>query len=66
MVHEKLNLRDISRTDVIVDSTGNIWFLEVNVAPGMTETSLVPQALSAANLDVGSVFADLVRGAIHR
>ena len=65
-VHEKLNLRDISRTDVIVDSAGNIWFLEVNVAPGMTETSLVPQALSAANLDVGSVFADLVRGAIHR
>ena len=65
-VHRTLNLRDVSRTDVIVDSNNNIWFLEVNVAPGMTETSLVPQALSAASLDVGSVFANLVREAIRR
>ncbi len=65
-VHTTLHLRDISRTDVIVDSHDNVWFLEVNVAPGMTETSLVPQALSAANLDVGSVFAELVREAIRR
>ncbi len=66
LVHTTLNLRDISRTDVIVDSNNNVWFLEVNVAPGMTETSLVPQALSAANLEVGSVFADLVHEAIRR
>jgi D-alanine-D-alanine ligase len=65
-VHRTLNLRDISRTDVIVDSHDNIWFLEVNVAPGMTETSLVPQAFSAANLEVGEVFAELVNEAIRR
>ena len=66
LVHRTLNLRDISRTDVIVDSHDNIWFLEVNVAPGMTETSLVPQAFSAANLEVGEVFAELVNEAIRR
>ncbi len=66
MVHENLNLRDISRTDVIVESDGNIWFLEVNVAPGMTETSLVPQALLAADLEVGRIFAELIQGAIRR
>lgn len=66
MVHQQLGLRDISRTDVILDSTGNIYFLEVNVAPGMTETSLVPQALSAANLDSGAVFAELIGAAISR
>ena len=27
---------------------GTVWFLEVNVAPGMTETSLLPQAAEAA------------------
>lgn len=66
LVHTTLGLRDISRTDVIVDSQGDIWFLEANVAPGMTETSLVPQALSAAGMDVGNVFAQLVHHAISR
>ena len=65
-VHTTLKLRDISRTDVIVDSENTVWFLEANVAPGMTETSLVPQALSAAGLDVGVVFGDLVAAAIRR
>lgn len=65
-VHQSLGLRDISRTDVIVDSGGTIWFLEVNVSPGMTETSLVPQAIEAAGLTVGAVFAELVTQAVDR
>ncbi len=44
-MHVLLGLRDWSRTDMIVDADGRPWFLEVNVAPGMTETSLFPQAL---------------------
>lgn len=65
-VHESLGLRDISRTDLIVDPDGVIWFLEVNIAPGMTETSLVPQAIEAAGLSVGGVFAELVGQAAAR
>lgn len=65
-VHAYLGLRDISRTDLIVDSDGTIWFLEVNIAPGMTETSLVPQAIEAAGLSVGGVFSDLVTQAVTR
>lgn len=65
-VHTTLGLRDWSRTDVIVDADGDVWFLEVNVAPGMTETSLYPQSLAAANLDVGTVTADLITRAIAR
>ncbi len=65
-VHESLGLRDISRTDLIVDSHGVIWFLEVNVSPGMTETSLVPQAIDAAGLNVGTVFSALVAQAVAR
>ena len=42
LAHEALGLRDISRSDLIVDDAGPVWFLEVNVAPGMTETSTVP------------------------
>jgi D-alanine-D-alanine ligase len=47
-VHSVLGLRDLSRTDMIVDETGAACFLEVNVAPGMTETSTLPLALEAA------------------
>jgi D-alanine-D-alanine ligase len=65
-MHLLLGLRDWSRTDVIVDANGQAWFLEVNVAPGMTETSLFPQALAAAELGLGTLTAELVRSAVAR
>jgi D-alanine-D-alanine ligase len=64
--HRVLGLRDYSRTDLIVDEDGTCWFLEVNVAPGLTETSLMPQALLAAETDLGHVMAALVRRAMQR
>jgi D-alanine-D-alanine ligase len=62
--HEALGLRHLSRSDLIVDETGAVHFLEVNVAPGLTETSTVPLAISAAGLDLGRVVADLVTAAV--
>ncbi|MET8334940.1 D-alanine--D-alanine ligase family protein [Streptosporangium canum] len=53
--HTALGLRDISRTDLIVDGDGLPHFLEVNVAPGMTETSLLPMAVEAAGDDLGTL-----------
>ncbi|MSO27211.1 MAG: D-alanine--D-alanine ligase [Candidatus Nanopelagicales bacterium] len=64
--HRVLGLRDWSRTDLIVDAAGTPWFLEVNVAPGMTETSLFPQSLAAAQLLLGEITAQLVHAAISR
>jgi len=64
--HSGLGLRDWSRTDLIVDTSGTPWFLEVNVAPGMTETSLFPQALAEAGVSLGELARDLVLGAIAR
>ncbi|MCI1642717.1 MAG: D-alanine--D-alanine ligase [Actinomyces sp.] len=55
-VHQVLGLRHLSRIDFIVDSEGSVWFIDANVAPGMTDTSLFPQAAEAA----GS-FADTCR-----
>ena len=66
LAHATLGLRDWSRSDFIVDTDGTPWFLEVNVAPGMTETSLVPQALTAAGLDMGQQMAALVDRATAR
>ncbi len=64
--HETLGLRDWSRSDLVIDGEGTPWFLEVNVAPGMTETSLVPQALTAAGIDMGAQMAALVERAVAR
>ena len=58
--HAALGLARLSRTDLIVDDAGTPWFLEVNVAPGMTETSLLPQAAEAAGYELGALYRALV------
>ena len=57
--HSALGLRHLSRVDLIVDGAGTPWFLEANVLPGLTETSIMPQALIAAGHDLGWVYAAL-------
>jgi D-alanine-D-alanine ligase len=64
--HDALGLRDISRSDLIIDADGVVWFLEVNVAPGLTETSTVPLSIHAAGLDLGKVMTSLVQAAVER
>ncbi len=64
--HQALGLRDLSRSDLVVDADGVPWFLEVNVAPGMTETSLVPLAAEAAGLELGVLCRDLLAVAAAR
>lgn len=64
--HRQLGLRDISRTDAVVAEDGTVYFLEVNLSPGLTETSTVPMAIEAAGATLGSVFADLVGRAVSR
>lgn len=64
--HEALGLRDLSRSDLMIDAESRVWFLEVNVAPGLTETSTVPLAVRAAGLDLGTLVSDLVQAAVGR
>ncbi|GAA1784935.1 D-alanine--D-alanine ligase [Streptomonospora arabica] len=64
--HRVLGLRDYSRTDLIVDGAGRVRFLEVNVAPGLTETSTFPLAVEAAELDFSRVCRDLAFNAFNR
>ena len=45
-----LGLRDVARADLMVDGDGRPWVLELNVSPGMTETSLLPLAAQAAGM----------------
>ncbi len=64
--HSVLGLRDLSRTDLIVDEQGTPYFLEVNVSPGMTETSTLPLALEASGHSFGSTCVGLLELAAQR
>jgi D-alanine-D-alanine ligase len=59
-VHEVLGLADLSRTDAIVSPDGEVHFLEVNVSPGVTQTSMFPMAVEAAGHELGDVLARLL------
>ncbi|MFM1927415.1 MAG: hypothetical protein RLZ06_991 [Actinomycetota bacterium] len=63
--HVALGLRHISRVDAIVDKKGVVWFLEANVCPGMTETSLLPQAITAEGSTLSSVYLSLAEAAVR-
>jgi len=63
---EALHLRDLTRVDLIVDATDRPWVLEVNVSPGMTETSLVPMAAQAQGLSLGDLCDIVLRSAADR
>ena len=44
------------RVDLMLDSAGQAWLIELNTVPGMTDHSLVPMAARQAGLS----FAELV------
>lgn len=48
-VHDIVGCRGWSRSDFIIDAEGPVW-LEVNTVPGLTPTSLFPQAAAAAGI----------------
>ena len=64
--HTTLGLRDLSRVDLVVDADGVPQLLEVNTAPGMTETSLLPMAVDAAGLSFGALLHELLQIAAAR
>ncbi|SIO02050.1 D-alanine--D-alanine ligase family protein [Agromyces cerinus] len=66
LAHRTLGLRDLSRVDFIVDDSGRPWFLEANVIPGLTETSLVPLAIEASGTSAAAIYGALVEAAHAR
>ncbi|MCJ7827513.1 MAG: D-alanine--D-alanine ligase [Demequinaceae bacterium] len=60
LAHRVLALRHLSRIDLILDSTGTPQLIDVNVAPGMTETSLFPQAIEASGRDLADVYKEII------
>ena len=62
--HRCLGLRDFSRTDFIVGE--EVCLLEVNALPGMTPTSLYPDACRQAGIEFDELADRLVASAMRR
>jgi D-alanine-D-alanine ligase len=62
--HRALKLGAYSRIDFRRDAAGQFWCLEANSLPGMTATSLLPQAARAAGMDFPTLLESICRGAI--
>jgi D-alanine-D-alanine ligase len=63
--HKALCCRGYSRTDMLVKD-GKIYVLETNTIPGMTATSLFPQAAAAMGLDFTSLLDKLIELALEK
>jgi D-alanine-D-alanine ligase len=64
--HRALKLGVYSRVDFRRDPAGDFWCLEVNSLPGLTATSLLPQAARAAGIDFATLIARICQGAARR
>lgn len=65
-VHALIGVSHISRSDFIVTDAGEIYFLEINTIPGMTNTSLVPKMLRAAGIDFAQLLERWVFGVLRK
>jgi D-alanine-D-alanine ligase len=64
--YTRLGCRDIARVDIMLDSTGSPWFLEINTMPGFTTHSLVPMAARRIGLPMPALCTKLVEAALAR
>ena len=62
--HTALGCRSFSRTDMMMDGSGNIFVLEVNTIPGMTERSLLPKAAGAIGVHFNKLCVKLIEDAL--
>ncbi len=64
--HRLIGLRDYSRTDFIVSAEGRPQILEVNTLPGLTPTSLFPDACKAVGISYEALVERLISYALGR
>jgi D-alanine-D-alanine ligase len=63
---EVVGCRGWGRVDLIEDPRGNVWFLEVNTVPGMTEHSLVPTAAKAIGISFDELVMEVLAYTLER
>ncbi len=63
-LHRLLSCRGVTRTDMMVNERGEVFVLELNAIPGMTEVSLVPDAAKTAGISFEALTQILLEDAL--
>ena len=64
-VYQLLGCRGVARVDLLLErDSEELWVLETNVVPGLTETSLLPQAADAAGIGFEALVARMLAGTL--
>jgi len=56
-----LACKDFARIDMMIDNNENVYVIEINTIPGMTETSLLPKAAAAAGIPFSELIFNFVK-----
>ncbi|MDR1088414.1 MAG: D-alanine--D-alanine ligase [Coriobacteriales bacterium] len=66
LVHEALGCYGVSRTDMMIGDGGEVWVIETNTIPGMTGTSLLPDAAKHIGISNETLYNLFIGWALER
>jgi D-alanine-D-alanine ligase len=64
-IYLRLNCKGMVRIDfILLEGNNDFYFIEVNTTPGQSETSMIPQQVRAAGMDLKTFYGELIEGAM--
>lgn len=64
-IYLRLHCKGMVRIDfILLDGTGDFYFIEVNTTPGQSAASLIPQQVRAAGMNLSEFYGELIEGAM--
>jgi D-alanine-D-alanine ligase len=64
-IYKFFRCKAVCRVDMIVDKKGKVWVLENNTIPGMTETSLLPDASRVVGYNFGDLVLKIIESSVR-
>jgi D-alanine-D-alanine ligase len=64
--HIALGCKGMSRSDIFVDENEKLWLIETNTIPGMTPTSLFPEAAQIAGINFSDILDLIIASSLHK
>ncbi|MBE9468511.1 MAG: D-alanine--D-alanine ligase [Bacteroidetes bacterium] len=64
-IYKFLNCKGIVRIDYIINNN-QLYFLEINTVPGMSENSIVPKQIRTMRLSISDIFTEVLEDALSR
>lgn len=66
IAHKIIGCKGMSRSDFILGKNGKLYILEINTIPGMTATSLLPEAAKSAGIGFSKLLDIIIQAALRR